>query len=67
MRKTLLVSLCCLGLAGCINNDVTRGLTGAAAGGLLAEVTNGNVITGALIGGLAGTVCDDVGVCRPRY
>jgi hypothetical protein len=68
MRKSLiLLSFAALGLSGCINNDVARGLTGAAAGGLLADVTNGNVLTGALIGGLAGTVCDDVGVCRPRY
>jgi osmotically inducible lipoprotein OsmB len=54
-------------LAGCVQSDVTRGLGGAVAGGLIASATRNDVATGMLVGGLAGTVCDDVGICRPRY
>ena len=53
MRKSLiLLSFAALGLSGCINNDVARGLTGAAAGGLLADVTNGNVLMARLLAAL---------------
>ena len=55
-----------LGLAGCIDTDLERGLTGAAAGALLADAVGGNALTGALIGGAAGATCDDLGaqVCQ---
>lgn len=67
MRKLILLSLFALPLAGCVTNDVQRGLIGAGAGAVLADVTDNSVATGALIGGLAGTVCDDVNLCRPSY
>ncbi len=54
-------------LAGCANPpspDIQRGLVGAAAGAVISDVTGGNAATGALIGGIGGMVCDDVGVCR---
>jgi osmotically inducible lipoprotein OsmB len=67
MRKLILLSLIALPLAGCVTNDVQRGLIGAGAGAVLADVTDNNVATGALIGGIAGTLCDDVAVCGPRF
>jgi osmotically inducible lipoprotein OsmB len=51
-------------LAACVNTDTERGLAGAAGGAILAEVTGGNAVTGALVGGAAGVFCDDLGVCR---
>jgi osmotically inducible lipoprotein OsmB len=50
--------------AGCMQTDGERALAGAAAGAVIADVTDNNVVTGAAIGGLGGAVCDDVGLCR---
>lgn len=63
MHKTILffAAAAVLGLAGCINTDLERGLAGAAAGALLADAVGGNTLTGALIGGAAGATCDDFG------
>lgn len=54
------------GLAGCMGNttDAERALIGAAAGATAAHLTGNNVTTGALVGGAAGVVCDNAGVCR---
>ena len=38
-------------------------LRGALAGAVVAKAVDGNVATGALIGGAAGALCDDAGVC----
>ena len=51
-------------LAACEGTDIERGAIGAAGGALAAKVTNNDVATGALIGGAAGVVCDDV---TPQY
>lgn len=51
-------------LSGCLNTDTERGLAGAAGGAVIADVTGGNAVTGAVIGGAAGVFCDDLGVCR---
>ncbi len=68
MRKIILtLAVLTTPLAGCMQDDVTRGLGGAVVGGLVASATHNNLATGMLVGGLAGTVCDDVGICRPRY
>jgi len=64
-----------LGLAACENSgyattDADRAAIGAAATGGAALLTgaDGREAAGAaLLGGAAGAVCDDVGVCRPRY
>lgn len=53
-----------LTLSGCLDTDAERGLAGAAGGAVIADVTGGNALTGAVIGGAAGVICDDVGVCR---
>lgn len=51
-------------LSGCLTTDAERGLAGAAGGAVIADVTGGNALTGAVIGGAAGVFCDDLGVCR---
>lgn len=66
MRKSILISalVSVAALAGCMQTDGQRALTGAAAGAVVAEATNNNVLTGAALGALAGTYCDDAGVCN---
>jgi hypothetical protein len=53
-----------LALSACLDTDTERGLAGAAGGAVIADVTGGNAVTGAVIGGAAGVFCDDLGVCR---
>jgi osmotically inducible lipoprotein OsmB len=65
--KTLTLAglmVCSMALSGCLNTDTERGLAGAAGGAVIADVTGGNALTGAVIGGAAGVFCDDLGVCR---
>ena len=40
------------------------GIEPAAGGAVIADVTGGSAVTGALVGGAAGVFCDDLGVCR---
>ena len=55
MRKSLVVfTLLSTSLAGCMQDPASRGMAGAAAGALVADATDGNLLTGAVIGGLAG-------------
>lgn len=50
-------------LAACSNwTDLERAGAGAAGGAALAAVTNGNLLVGALAGGAAGALCDDLNV-----
>lgn len=51
---------------GGIPADVQRAAGGALAGAVVAKAVDGNVGTGALIGGAAGALCDDAGVCVQR-
>lgn len=72
MRKSLLVfALLTAPLAGCMQDPASRGLAGAAAGALIADATKSDVLTGAVIGGLAGaaTCGIELGLppCQPRY
>jgi hypothetical protein len=54
-----------LGLSGCLENDLQRGLVGAAGGAVVADAVGVDPVTGALIGGAAGAVCDQVTkICR---
>ncbi|MBL9054471.1 MAG: hypothetical protein JNN02_12150 [Tabrizicola sp.] len=62
--KVLGLFACAFGLSGCLTNDTERGLAGAAGGAVIADVTGGNALTGAVIGGAAGVFCDDLGVCK---
>jgi osmotically inducible lipoprotein OsmB len=55
MQKSLIVfGLLSMSLAGCMQDPASRGVAGAAAGALVADATDGNLLTGAVIGGLAG-------------
>ncbi|NJS38373.1 MAG: hypothetical protein HC783_04410 [Rhodobacteraceae bacterium] len=55
MRKSLiLLALLSTPLAGCMQDPASRGLAGAAAGALVADAFDENIIAGAAIGGLAG-------------
>ena len=68
MQKTsiILAAVAVFGLAGCLDNDVERGVAGAGAGFVAAEVL-GTDRTGTILAGAAvGVLCDDAGVrvCR---
>ena len=55
MHKSLLVAvLFTTSLAGCMQDPASRGLAGAAAGALVADAFDENLIAGAALGGLAG-------------
>jgi osmotically inducible lipoprotein OsmB len=55
MRKSLILfALLSTPLAGCMQDPTSRGLAGAAAGALVADAFDENIIAGAAIGGLAG-------------
>jgi hypothetical protein len=55
MRKSLIVfALLTTSLAGCMQDPASRGLAGAAAGALVADALDENIIAGAALGGLAG-------------
>lgn len=49
-------------LAGCLDNDAERAVAGAAAGALIADATDNDVATGAVVGAAAGVFCDDLNV-----
>lgn len=52
---------------GGISPDAQRAAGGAVIGGLAAKALDEDVATGALAGGAAGALCDDVGVCQRSY
>jgi hypothetical protein len=63
MRRTTtwaILGVAVLGLSACLDNDLECGLAGAATGAVIANSTGGNVTTGALIGGTAGVLANDV-------
>jgi len=64
IKHLVFVAVLATPLAGCLENDVQRAAAGAAAGAVIADVTNGDVLTGAVIGAGAGALCDDAGVCN---
>jgi hypothetical protein len=51
-------------LSGCMATDGQRALGGAAAGALVADATDQNMVAGAALGALAGSYCDDAGICN---
>ena len=66
MHKTvILLAILSVPLAGCMQDPASRGLAGAAAGAALADLTDNNALTGALIGGLAGAATCGVNVGLP--
>lgn len=72
MKKLLPLAVVIPLLAACgpgsvIDSDMERGLVGAAVGYGAAKAVNGNGDRGAIVGGLAGVFCDDVGMCSRGY
>ena len=66
MQKSLiLVAILTLPLAGCMQDPASRGLAGAAAGAAIADITDNNAVTGAVIGGLAGAATCGVNLGLP--
>lgn len=64
--KTLLLAAAAVSsLAGCLQDPASRGLAGAAAGAVLADATDNNALTGALIGGLAGAATCGINLGLP--
>ncbi|APX88955.1 hypothetical protein BV394_03765 [Brevirhabdus pacifica] len=65
-KNLVLSGLLLAGLSACdtINNDLERGVVGAAAGAAIADATGNDGTKGAIIGGAAGVFCDDAGICR---
>ena len=47
-------------LSGCLANNAQRGAAGAASGAVISGVTGGSPVTGAVIGGAAGYLCNDL-------
>jgi osmotically inducible lipoprotein OsmB len=55
MRKSLVIfALLSTSLSGCMQDPASRGLAGAAAGALVADALDENMVSGAALGGLAG-------------
>lgn len=52
---------------GGVSPDAQRAAGGAVAGAVIAKALDEDVATGAAIGAVGGALCDDTGVCRPRY
>ena len=66
MQKSLIVfALLSTSLAGCMQDPASRGMAGAAAGALVADATDSNMLTGAVIGGLAGVATCGIEVGLP--
>lgn len=57
------VSACAPGYQTGLSADTQRAAGGALAGAVVAKALDENMATGALIGGAAGALCDDAGVC----
>ena len=68
MQKTsiILATVAVFGLAGCLEGDLERGVAGAGAGFVAAEVLGTDRTGTILAGAAAGVLCDDAGVraCR---
>lgn len=63
--RLILAATAIASLSACLDNDLERGLAGAAAGAIVADAVGGNAVTGAIVGGAAGALCDEVtNVCR---
>lgn len=66
MARVLKISgfVAALALVAACDNDLERGIVGAAAGAAVADATGNDVATGAAVGAAAGVFCDDAGICR---
>ncbi len=63
--RLILAATALVSLSACLENDLQRGLVGAAGGAVVAGAVGVDPVTGALIGGAAGALCDEVTrICR---
>jgi hypothetical protein len=63
--RLILAATAIASLSACLDSDLERGLAGAAAGAVIADATGVDPITGAVVGGAAGALCDNVtNICR---
>ena len=64
MQKTsiILAVVAVFGLAGCLDNDLERGVAGAGAGLVASELLGTDQTGSILVGAAAGVFCDDAGV-----
>lgn len=71
------LSLALAGLSACaqggygtatgLSPDAQRAAGGAVAGAVIAKALDEDIAAGAALGGAAGALCDDAGVCRRSY
>ena len=61
-RSWIIAAAALIGLTGCLglDNDAERALAGAGAGCVAGEVLDNDCTTGALVGGLAGALANDI-------
>ena len=63
--RLILAATAIASLSACLDNDLERGLAGAAAGAVIADATGGDAVAGAVVGGTAGALCDEITrICR---
>ncbi|OCX66014.1 hypothetical protein BFP70_07790 [Thioclava sp. SK-1] len=69
MRKTtlLLSILAATAVSGCMQTQGQRALAGGAAGALIADATDNNVVAGGALGALAGGASCNVNIGAPCY
>ena len=61
------LSACAPGYGTGLSPDTQRAAGGAVAGAVIAKALDEDIATGAALGGAAGALCDDAGVCQRRY
>jgi osmotically inducible lipoprotein OsmB len=68
IKSILLLIPIAFALSGCLANNAQRGAAGAVGGAVIADVTGGSALTGAVVGGAAGYFCNDLNVpgCRNK-
>ncbi|WP_296431949.1 hypothetical protein [Yoonia sp.] len=64
MQKTsiILAAVAVFGLAGCLENDVERGVVGAGVGLAASEILGTDRTGSVALGAVAGVLCDNAGV-----
>jgi hypothetical protein len=59
--RLILAAAVIASLSACLlDSDLERGIAGAAAGAVVANALGGDAVTGAIAGGAAGALCDEV-------
>ena len=70
-KSIILLALLTMPLSACMQDPASRGIAGAAAGALIADALDENMVAGAALGGLAGaaTCGIELGLppCQSRY